>query len=335
MYIKRYTIASLMFFLLVGSYVYGYITKESMSIELFGIPLPSLSIAIWTLVPLVILYIASVAHMVFYSLVSTLKLRKYDKDYAKIIDSIVDAYLEKDDRSNNYKTSRYKLIGSFIDSTKFYVNKELMTDNKKINDVIDLIERVKRGEVVDLKPYKLSHDNELVLQNSKNRYKTGEINAEDVLSHSANYAVSFAKEVYVDFVKTSPMYAIEQYKEFLTKEALYNVLSRVNAEEHTLEISNDSLTLLFKNLELDKKEYIKISIALSAMIPEQRMKLFEILSDENDDATDAYLFTLFDLEMLIPAAEILEISQPDEYMNFKAYYALKDCNKHFNINLFI
>jgi hypothetical protein len=60
-----------------------------------------------------------------------------------------------------------------------------------------------------------------------------------------------------------------------------------------------------------------------------------MLSDENDEAMEAYLYTLFDLEMIAPADAILEISQPDEFLNFKAYRALKENNKHFNINLFI
>jgi len=39
--------------------------------------------------------------------------------------------------------------------------------------------------------------------------------------------------------------------------------------------------------------------------------------------------------LLAPADEILENSQDDEYVNFKAYRALKACNKNFNINLFV
>ena len=70
-------------------------------------------------------------------------------------------------------------------------------------------------------------------------------------------------------------------------------------------------------------------------MPEQRIKLFETLSNEKEEATDAYLFTLFDLEMLAPADEILESSQATEFVHFKAYRALKECNKNFNINLFI
>ena len=71
------------------------------------------------------------------------------------------------------------------------------------------------------------------------------------------------------------------------------------------------------------------------MIPEQRMKLFEILSDENEDAMDAYLYTLYDLEMIAPANAILDNSQSDEYQNFKAYRALKECGKNFSIDMFV
>ncbi len=81
---------------------------------------------------------------------------------------------------------------------------------------------------------------------------------------------------------------------------------------------------------------MKVSQALSkGMIPEQRIKLFDTLSSENDKIMEAYLFTLFDLEMLTPAKEILENSQANEYVYFKAYSSLRECGKHFDINLFI
>ena len=58
-------------------------------------------------------------------------------------------------------------------------------------------------------------------------------------------------------------------------------------------------------------------------------------AEDSEVATPAYLYTLFDLEMLAPAEEILENSQPDEFIYFKAYKALKDCNQNFSIDLFI
>ncbi len=338
MYIKRYTIASFILIVLVGWYVYSFVTQDSISIDLFGINLPSLSIAMWVTIPLVLLYVASVIHMSFYSLIGSLKLRKYEKDYEKIVDAIVDAYLGKENRSHSFKTDRYKLLGALVDHATILPDSELDADieNEKISEVLQLINKIKNGESVELKKYNLPSYNHLAMQNARNKYKNGDLSAEDILSNMSKYDDSLGKEVYVDFVKDAPLYAIEKYKSSLTKEALFIILSRVNADEKTLEISNDSLISLFSDLDLSSDDYMKVSQALSrGMIPELRMNLFETLSAADDTIMEAYLFTLFDLEMIEPAREILENSQSDEYPYFKAYLSLRECGKHFDINLFV
>lgn len=338
MYIKRYSVASFVLIALVGWYIFAFITQESMSMDFFGIHLPSLAIATWVVIPLVILYIASVVHMLFYSIIGGFKLRKYEKDYSKIIDAIVLAYLGKKERDHSYKTERYQLLGSLVDNSTLFPNHNLVnsTTNNKINNVIKIIEDIKKGEVVELKQYSLLPSNQLVIQNERNRYKKGDITAEDILANQSKYDKVLSQEVFFDFIKTATLSNIEKYKSFFNKESLFILLERVNSKENTLEISNDLLISFMKEITLDVKDYINISSRLShSMIPEQRMKLFESLSDENEDVMDAYLYTLFDLELLTPADEILENTEPDEYQNFKAYRALKECHKHFNINLFV
>ncbi len=341
MYIKRYTIAAFILMALVGGYVFSYVTQESTTLEFFGIPLPALSIAIWVVVPLLILYIASVLHMSFYSMLGGLKVRKYEKDYDKVLDLIVDAYLGKKDRNHTFKTPPYSLLGRLLDNSTIFPNGEInfqfdSDKTKKMTAVLDLINSIRAGEVVDLKGYNLDPDNELVIQNKRNKYKKGELKAEDILSNPKKYAKRLAQEVYVDFVKDASVSAIDKYKEFLTREAFDIIITRVNADENTLEISNDALIILLSNLDLDMKDYIEISrLAAKSMIPEQRIKLFETLSNEKEEAVDAYLYTLYDLEMIEPANALLDISQPDEYQNFKAYRALKECGKHFSIDLFV
>ena len=338
MQIKRYTIVSFLFIVIVGLFIYNYVSKDSTAIDLFGVPLPSLSIAIWAIVPLVVFYLASVIHMSFYSLLGTFKLRKYDKDYEKLIDAIVDAYLGKPNRNHEFKTPRYKVLGLLIDNVTISSVKDagLDIDNEKIKNVLKLIEDIKNKEVVDLKKYSLSLTNPLVIQNEKNRYMKGDISAEDILSHADKYDKSLCTEVYVDFCKTALLNMIEKYKAFLTKDALFEILARINANDNTLSITNDVLMPLLSDLDLSEEDYLKMAAILSnSMIPEQRMKLFHTLSDAHEEAMSAYLFTLFDLEMLDPADEILENSQPQEYLNFKSYRALKECNRNFNINLFV
>ncbi|WP_457747427.1 hypothetical protein [Sulfurimonas sp.] len=339
MYIKRYTTAAFIWMALVGWYVYAYVSQESMSIDLFGIPMPSLSIALWVVVPIFILYLASIAHMTFYSVVGSFRLRKYEKDYEKMIDAIIDAYLGKKHRHYSFKTDRYKLLGSLLEKTTLFPMGDLLgsVQNEKIDTILKFIEQIKNGEVVDLKPFNLLPENELVIQNERNRYKKGLISAEALLSECTKYADILCEEVYVDYVKTASLVNIKKYQGFLTKESLYNILARINADENTLEISNEELIEIMKKIKLTKGDFIEISKVLSrgGMIPEQRMKLFETLSDENEDALDAYLFTLFDLEMLAPADEVLQNAQPDEFTNFRAYRALKECNKNFSIYMFV
>lgn len=325
----------------VGWYVYAYLTHETIAIDLFGVPMPSVSVALLVLAPIFILYIGSVLHMSFYSMLANLKIRKSEKDYEKLFDSIIDAYLGKANRKHNFKTPTFELFGNLLDNSVVFPNQKIVLNSdddksKKVNAALKAIEEIKSGEVVDLKQYSLSIENELVIQNNRNMYKKGNISAEDILSRANKYSETLCKEVYVDFVKTASVAAIDKYKQHLTKNALFVILSRVNANENTLEISNEAILTLLSNLEMDMKDYVNMAnITSSGMIPEQRIKLFETLSNQNDEATDAYLFTLFDLEMLSPAYALLDISQADEYKNFKAYRALKECNQQFNIELFI
>jgi len=339
MYIKRYTVAAFIWMALVGWYVYAYVTQTSMSIDFFGIPMPSLSVALWVVLPLFFLYLASVAHMTFYTIIGNFKLRKYEKDYEKIINAITDTFLGKKDRGYTFKTDRYKLLGNLLENSVIYPVGDIRgtLKNEKIENVLNSIETIKSGEIADLKQFNLPIDNELVIQNKRNKYKKGELTPEEILSNEKKYSDQLRKEVYSDFVKTASLVNIEKYKQYLNKDALYVILGRINADENALVISNENLISLFEILDLSKADYINLSKELSKtdIIPEQRMKLFEILSDNHEDAMDSYLFTLYDLEMLAPANAILDNSQQDEYENFKAYRALKECGKNFSIYIFV
>jgi len=338
MHLKKYTIASFLLMILCGWYVYSFITQESMSIDIFGLVLPPLSVAALVVLPMALLYIASMLHMSFYALMGILKLRKYEKDHEKIVDSMVDAYLGKENRSHSFKTQKYQLLGSLVDNATIFPTAEFHAevDNKKINDVLSVISSIKNGEVVDLRKYALPASNQIVIQNERNRYKKGILNAEDILNSPNRYDVSLCKEVYADFVKKAPLQLIEKHKSMLTKDALFVILSRINADSDTLVVSNEILISLFKEMKLVSSEYIDASRKLSkSMIPEQRIKLFELLSNEDESAMEAYLFTLFDLEMLTPAKEVLDAFSADEYQRFRAYSSLRECGKYFDIKLFV
>ncbi|SFV55522.1 Probable membrane protein Cj0124c [hydrothermal vent metagenome] len=341
MYIKRYSIASFILMIVVGWYIYAYIpaSHESVSIPLFGVNLPPVNIALLVILPMLLLYLASVVHMAFYSVIGGFKLKKYEKDYDKIIDALCDAFLLKEEREHSFRTDRYRLLGKVVDNSKIFPQTQKLLDieNEKLRNIIELIHKVKEGEVVNLKKLNLSPTNPLVVQNNRNRYKSGELSAEEILINAKNYDTSFLKEVFNDFVKEADAQKImNYYKDFITKESLIKILERVADSENGIELSAEELVELIVAVDPTKDEYIKYSKILGkGLMPETRLKVFELLSEKDDEATPAYLYTAFDLEMMDLANEILDASKPDEYKNFRAYKALKECNKNYNIDLFV
>ena len=337
MFLKRYTLGTLALMLFVGWYISQYLGySQSEAISFFGIHLPALPVAVLILFPVFVLYLASVFHMLYYSVRSFFHLRNYKKDYESLIDVIVDELLLVQ-RSHVFKTDRYKLLGAVLESTAMIPKGDLvLSDNEKINAVLKVIHEINDGKVADLKKFNLPADNELVLKNQHNRMMTLDLTSEEILNKSENYSNDVLQKAYVNYAATAPMFAIEKYQEHITKDALYIILARVNSEENTLDVSNESLLSLMGHLVLEKNDYLSISKELSIhMVPEQRMKLFETLADEHEEASEAFLYTLFDLEMVDTAKEFLETQAADEAMKFRAYLALKESGQNFNINLFM
>lgn len=339
MHLKRYTIAALLWIALVGWFVYAFVTADAQKINFFGTMLPALPTALWVIVPLLVLYLASVAHMWFYSFLGSFQRRKYEKDYEKLINAVVDAYLGKANRHYEFKTPRYKLLGMLLENTELKPMNDIAgsVGNDKIDKILEIIKQIEAGEVVEMKQFGLRSENPLVIANNRNRYKKGDLSAEKVLNAPEKYSKVLAQEVFEEYVLTAPLANIERYKEFMTPKALNRLFARINADEHRLEIGTDKLVEFINMLELGADDFVTISKTLSNsdMLPEQRMELFELLSTKNEKATDAYLYTLYDLEMVSKAAEILDILPKDEHKNFRAYKALRECGQNFNIDMFV
>ena len=337
MYIKRFSIAAFILMGLIGSYFYVSFPNEHLAIDIMGIHSAALPIAFWIVLPMVVLYIATITHMLFYSIVGSFKLRKYRIDSETFEDSVKDALLGRIERHNSYKTDRYSLFGKVIDSASLHLLKDIpTTGNEKLDETIALVSKINAGEHVDLKKYYLSKANPLVHKNDINAFNSGDIAEEKILNNVTDYSDELVSLAFTNYAKTAPLAQIEKYKAQLTKSVLFKIVARVNAEENTLDVSTDSLIAMFNAVSLSEEDLINLSATLATdMLPDDRIKLFKQLADENETAVASYLYTLFDLEMIAPAEDILDNSQSDEYVYFKAYKALKDCHKNFDIELFI
>jgi hypothetical protein len=336
MQLKRYTIASIILILLVAAAVYS-IDNGSISFDLLGMHFPNLPIAFWVVVPLVIMYLASLLHMGVYALVGNYKLRRLNKDHEKMIDALRDSLLGIGERNYVYKSESYKLMGKLIDNSMIMPFETLRAiGNEKIDEVLQLMRDVKEKKKVEIKKFHLPSISSIAIQNNLNRLERGEIDADSVLSRPDGYGEIVSTKAYESFVKTASIGSIMKYKHFLTKSSLLTFVQRINSIENGIQISNEELIALLSGLNLQDGDWTDLSEAMSKnMLPEQRIRLFEMLSENNDDAMEGYLYTLYDLQMIDTANEILNNTAHNDFQIFKAYRDLKKANKHYDIAIFL
>lgn len=336
MQLKRYTIASLILMILVAAAVYS-IDNGSISFDLLGMHFPNLPVAFWVVVPLIIMYVASLLHMGVYALVGNFKLRRLNKDHEKMIDALRDALLGVGERNYVYKSDAYKLMGKLIDHSLILPYETLRSvGNEKIDEALQLMRDVKEKKKVEIKKFHLASSTSIAIQNNLNRFERGELDADSILSRSESYGEVVCAKAYESYVKTASVGSVMKFKHFFTKSSLSDFVQRINASENGIQISNEELAALFTSIKLEANDWIDLSAAMSKnMLPEQRIRLFEMLSEHNDDAMEGYLYTLYDLQMIDTANEILNNTSNNDYQIFKAYRDLKRANKHYDIAIFL
>lgn len=336
MQLKRYTVASLILMLLVAAAVYS-IDNGTVSFDLLGMHFPNLPIAFWVVVPLMIMYVASIVHMGVYALVGNVKLRRLGKDNEKMIDALRDSLLGVAERNYVYKSDAYKLMGKLIDHSLILPYETLRSvGNEKIDEALALMRDVKEKKKVEIKKFHLPNTTSISIQNNLNRLEQGEVDADAVLSRAESYGDIVCAKAFEAYVKTASVSSVLKFKRFFTKSSLLDFVSRINAAENGITMENEELAALLLDLKLTTEEWIDLSGAMSRnMLPEQRIRLFEILSEKNEEAMEGYLFTLYDLQMIDTANEILNNTSRDDYLIFKAYRDLKAANKHYDIAIFL
>lgn len=336
MQLKRYTIASLILMILVAAAVYS-IDNEAISFDLLGLHFPNLPVAFWVVVPLIIMYLASLLHMGVYALVGNFKLRRLNKDHEKMMDALRDALLGVGERNYVYKSEPYKLMGKLVDHSLLMPFDTLRSiGNEKIDEALQLMRDVKENKKVDIKKFHLPSTTSIAIQNNLNRFERGEIDADSILSRPDSYGEIVCAKAYESYVKTASVGSIMKFKHLFTKASLVDFLQRINASENGIEIANEELVALLASIKLESNDWIDLSEAMAKnMLPEQRIRLFEMLSEQNDDAMEGYFYTLYDLQMIDTANEILNNTAHNDYLIFKAYRDLKKANKHYDIAIFL
>ena len=117
----------------------------------------------------------------------------------------------------------------------------------------------------------------------------------------------------------------------LDKELTIKLLEK-NIENSEFGFENNEILELVKNIKLSKDDYIQLAKKYkNSLNPDVLIELFEKISQEQEEATVAYLYILSEFEMKDKLRENLVNREGNDFAPFKALIELKDAGKHYSL----
>ncbi len=329
-----YIIASIVLMSIVGIFVYT-INPGNYTIEEFGIPV-TIPVAVWVVIPMLILMLASVVHMIFYSTKNFFKFKKWENDTLTLDDALYWSLLN-DPKAHKFNIPLLKQTASLLSVASVKVNGAVEDISDKLRGALTLVSEIDRGEYVDLKARKLatelSSNNPLVIKNLINHLNKDENFAEEVLQNIDAYDKQVVDKALNLFAQKTNFTKAKKYINIFDKEAFITLLTRVTRNDK-LELTKEILDEFITHLEptLECSDYLRIStLMMHHLSPDDNLKLWREYEKKYFKAEIAYLYLLFEYEMIDKAGEYLDEHNEDEFKRFRALYDLKKEHKKYKI----
>jgi hypothetical protein len=193
----------------------------------------------------------------------------------------------------------------------------------KFKNLIDTITALQNGEVLE------KVDNGLYLKemNRWNELKKNSYSAEEILMEKG-YSDELYVEAFNHLCQVNTLSTIERYEKWMSMEAFFHILERVDKEDNGIALSLETLFKFSGSLTFSKENYTKMAkrIRKGNMSPDMRIEFFKTLSENSEDAFEGYIYTLLNLEMVNEAEELIADSQSQDLNHIQAYVTLKKNN---------
>ncbi len=327
--LKKYILGSILLILIIAGYTFSIETGDyRVQIMDYVLILP---IAAWIVLPMVVLFIMTVLHILFYGLKNYFSIKAISKD-SEALSSLVNQKLLKETAKLSFQNQNFKDVSAILNQLDIDItNSDFNSTNKDINKTIDHIFSIKSGKYISSKELKLDNHNPIMEQNLLNKVTQDDDFAFDVIKKSSIYSNDIIK---AGFLKTLEVKSFTTIKKLLDEVSLdeemtVELLKKDGEQLDQFAMTNDVILKLIKKVNLTNQQLIIIAKNYKLlMAPDQIIKLYEDLSVENEEYTTAYLFVLAEYEMVDKMRDILDNSAQYEFIPFKALVDLKDAGKN-------
>ena len=323
--------------LAIGLYVYSF-NGDVYTLEVYKFSL-ELPIALWIVLPTILLFIASTTHMMYYSLKDFWKDRAVKRDFENFKTAVSEKVLGEDS-SLKYKSEWFKFVGKSLKTLEYKEVEGFNTDDEKIEANRQILKDLNDGKTLELKKYKLSSNNRLLEQNEMNKLQEDSKYSSTILKECKDESSELCQKAYFEYIKYASYVDIKKLDFIPTKDMFRVLMERYLEEEGTvaIKIDLDEIQELLMQFKANREDYLELAYEIKTKLePDALIALFEKLynSPEHSAAADAYLYVLNELQMIDKVRDILENSDDEEFEKWKTILFLRDHGKNVNSGLFL
>jgi hypothetical protein len=328
---KKYIVFSVLFIAAIYGYTFS-LELGDYRVTILDISL-TLPVAAWIILPLVLLFLATIGHILFYGLINVFRQRSINKDQETMITLIKSNLLEKKN-TKRFKTKGFKDLSAVLSQFNFSIkDTSFSSKDEELNKLVANIQDIKSGTYVTDKSLKLNEVSSLANINMLNKVNEQTDFAVEVLKKPENFSANVIRQSFINVLNDKTMTTIKKlYKNVKLDKELARMLFEKDAANNEFGFTSDEISKIVKDLEYTTEDYLALARNYESILqPDQIIVLFEKLSSEIDESTPAYLHVLFEYEMIDKVREIVDTTPEGEYSAFKALLDLKDSGKHYDL----
>ncbi len=329
-----YILASIVLMAMVGGYIHT-INPNDFGYDIGGIHIV-LPIAIWVIIPMFILMLASLVHMMFYGAKNFFRFKKWENDSDNLNNALYWSILHEP-KPHKFNLPKLRETASILQVSNIETVGTVDGVSEKLQSALNIISEIDKGECVDFREKKLanalSSSNKIVIKNQLNCLAKNENFAEEVLQNRDKYDNTVFEKALKIFSKKTTFPKAKKYSKIFTRDSFIKLISRVSRDNDLgldTTILNEFITDLNKDLKCSDFLFIA-NVTKKQLSPDENLKLFKDYQTQYVKAETAYLYLLFDYEMIDKAGEYLDEHDPDDFMRFRALYDLKKTHTKYKI----
>ena len=327
---RKFLVYCIIYIAVVAGLTYS-LNSSDFTFEFLGQAI-TLPVAVWVALPVALLALLAILHIAYHGY-AFYRYKKWIKKDSQLYKDLAKETLLGFDSNKEFKTDAYKIASQVTRSISPWNEfKEMGVDDAELNNIMQTIKSIKNNEIVDLKKFRLAKDSKINILNELNKIEQLPTYYLDLLkNHDLNDTLK--KAAVAKLIKTANFSDIKRANLDLTSEEIMTIIARFVNDE--IDLSSDEIFDLLNNVKVTKAQYDKAAIMLrNKLKPDAFIGIFEKLKSIHADADEAYVYALFELQMLDKVREAIENSDPDEFKEIKVLLFLRDNGKMVPSSLF-